>query len=421
MRTLYVDNYKGFKKTFIPFRDVNFFVGNNSTGKSAIINLLTLIMDQNFWNNPSFNTDVMEMGYFDEIVNHYSSDKKNFSFAVDFCSVGGYDYYGMKFESKNNIPSLCEYVQTINNKTLKVRFEKDKLYYQVRDSVNELFEEWVSRIDDFGEKKELAGLGSTFNSVPLLTMLAIRGDEMLGQLEAKDFFMHNPLAYVLYDNYIGFAPIRAKVHRNYDAFRQSFSAEGEHIPVKLRDIYTTSNSKKYAKIRTRLNRFGEVSGLFDKLDIVEFKHKSSSPYSIDVLYDRHRVNITNVGYGVSQVLPIVVEMVTNNGATFSIQQPEVHLHPKAQAEFGDLLFSSATENKNKFIVETHSDYTINRFRYRMNKSKKNVSGQIVFFERDKEGIKVTPLPFNNNGKFEGELPESYSDFFIDEEFKMLEF
>ena len=44
MKTLYLDNYKGFVKTFIPCLDVNFFVGENSTGKTAILNLLNIIL-----------------------------------------------------------------------------------------------------------------------------------------------------------------------------------------------------------------------------------------------------------------------------------------------------------------------------------------------------------------------------------------
>lgn len=421
MKTLYVDNYKGFMNTFISFQNVNFFVGNNSTGKSAILNLLTLVMDRNFWNNPSFNTDVMEMGYFDEIVNHYSSNKSYFSIGLEFNGIGAPIYYEMKFEPKNNIPTLCEYMQSNDDKSLKLRFEKGKVIYSTRSSSQESFEEWILHADDFEEEKELEGFSSSNYEMPLISLLAIWGDDMFGGNNSKNFFFHNPITHVLYDNYKGFAPIRAKAHRNYDAFKQSFSSEGDHIPVKLRNIFSSLNQNKYKSIRSKLNKFGEVSGLFDKLEVVEFKHKGSSPYSIDVVYDKHPVNITNVGYGVSQILPIVVEMVTNSNATFSIQQPEVHLHPKAQAEFGELLFTSATENKNVFFVETHSDYTINRFRYRLNKSKRKLTGQILFFERDKNGLKVTPLLLDNNGKFREDPPESYSDFFVDEELKMLEF
>ena len=67
MKTLYIDNYKGFVDTYIPFEDVNFLVGNNSTGKTSIVNLITLISNPSFWMNPNFNTETIEMGYFDDI------------------------------------------------------------------------------------------------------------------------------------------------------------------------------------------------------------------------------------------------------------------------------------------------------------------------------------------------------------------
>ena len=58
MKTLYLDNYKGFVKTFIPFLDVNFFVGENSTGKTAILNLLNILSTPSFWISPEFNNAV---------------------------------------------------------------------------------------------------------------------------------------------------------------------------------------------------------------------------------------------------------------------------------------------------------------------------------------------------------------------------
>lgn len=61
---LYIDNYKGFSDTLITFDDVNFFVGENSTGKTAVLNLLEVISQPNFWVVPDFNSDDIELGYF---------------------------------------------------------------------------------------------------------------------------------------------------------------------------------------------------------------------------------------------------------------------------------------------------------------------------------------------------------------------
>lgn len=71
-------------------------------------------------------------------------------------------------------------------------------------------------------------------------------------------------------------------------------------------------------------------------------------------------NIADVGFGVGQALPILVEGITMNyEQSFLIEQPEIHLHPRMQMRMADFLITLAATNHN-FIVETHSDHIINR-------------------------------------------------------------
>ena len=65
---LYVNNYRGFSKTFIKLTDVNFLLGENSTGKTSILSLINIISNQKFWFSQEFNTDEVELGYFSEII-----------------------------------------------------------------------------------------------------------------------------------------------------------------------------------------------------------------------------------------------------------------------------------------------------------------------------------------------------------------
>jgi len=75
--------------------------------------------------------------------------------------------------------------------------------------------------------------------------------------------------------------------------------------------------------------------------------------------------IKHVGFGVSQVLPIVVEgLLLKEGETLILEQPEIHLHPKIQSKLSDFLIS-LIENNKKVIVETHSDHLIARVRRRI--------------------------------------------------------
>ena len=182
-------------------------------------------------------------------------------------------------------------------------------------------------------------------------------------------------------------------------------------------------SKKAAvRFRAFLKRVGKESDLFEGVEIKDFGGGSETPFEVDIVIDGKALNLINVGYGVSQSLPVLVEVVVRpHGTWFAIQQPEVHLHPRAQAALGNVLFEMAASDHKSFLIETHSDFMIDRFRlnYRkMSKSRKPDS-QILFFERkDKQNV-VTPLLIGDSGDLPAAQPDSYREFFVKEQMNLL--
>lgn len=89
-------------------------------------------------------------------------------------------------------------------------------------------------------------------------------------------------------------------------------------------------------------------------------------YRILLMYDNNlEVNIKHVGFGISQLLPIIVQaLLMPKGSTLMIEQPELHLHPKIQSKLYDFLYSVTLLNK-KLIIETHSSHFITRMRRRI--------------------------------------------------------
>jgi AAA domain, putative AbiEii toxin, Type IV TA system len=83
----------------------------------------------------------------------------------------------------------------------------------------------------------------------------------------------------------------------------------------------------------------------------------------------------DVGIGISQVLPVVVAAADGREMLLMIEQPELHLHPALQARLGDLIIHSAIDQRNSFLVETHSEHLILRFlrRIRETTAGKNMS------------------------------------------------
>jgi predicted ATPase len=112
-----------------------------------------------------------------------------------------------------------------------------------------------------------------------------------------------------------------------------------------------------------------------------------------------RVNLSMVGFGVSQVAPIVVQgFLSAPGATLVIEQPEIHLHPAAQAELGDLFIEFALQEKQLFI-ETHSEHLLLRIRRRIAQGEFQASDLKVFYVHETTaGAIVKSLQIDERGR-----------------------
>ena len=181
-------------------------------------------------------------------------------------------------------------------------------------------------------------------------------------------------------------------------------------------------SKESAEFRKFMEKFGLESGLFESLEIKGFGKEVASPFELRVILSNMHVALVNVGYGVSQALPVVVEMFARpQGTIFAIQQPEVHLHPKAQAALGDVIFQLAVSEQKQFYVETHSDYTIDRFRlnYRTLTDDSYPDSQVLFFGRNSDGNYVIPISIGKDGEYPEDQPSAFREFFIREQMRIL--
>jgi predicted ATPase len=163
-----------------------------------------------------------------------------------------------------------------------------------------------------------------------------------------------------------------------------------------------------------------VSGLFETVGTQTFGKGDRNPFEILIKLRGTDLNIDNVGYGVSQVLPLLIEFLAQSKSSFfAVQQPEVHLHPRAQAALGGLLVPLAKDLKHSFIIETHSDYLIDRFRLEVSKIKNAPEAQVMFFQRTEAGNQVSLLPIAPSGKYPKAQPRAFREFFINEELRLL--
>jgi len=114
-------------------------------------------------------------------------------------------------------------------------------------------------------------------------------------------------------------------------------------------------------------------GLIDKFVVHQIANKRQE-YEVKVLTKgtKNYVGLPDVGSGISQVLPVIVQsFYASNDSIIIMEQPEIHLHPKAQAALADIMIDviNARENgKNRniqIIIETHSEYFLRRLQRRI--------------------------------------------------------
>ena len=154
-----------------------------------------------------------------------------------------------------------------------------------------------------------------------------------------------------------------------------------------------------------------------QLDIdYELEIKSAEAFSGDLfqvrLIDIRRkepvsVALADVGYGISQLLPFVVQSLVPGKRIISIEQPEVHVHPKLQADIGDLL-AEAIKSEKQFIIETHSEHLILRLqRLVRNKLLEPEDVSVIYVSRRPEGAKAERLHLDEDGDFIDDWPNGF--------------
>lgn len=126
---------------------------------------------------------------------------------------------------------------------------------------------------------------------------------------------------------------------------------------------------------------------------------------------KERVNVAlpDVGFGISQLLPFVVQSLVSEKQIISIEQPEVHVHPRLQADLGDLLAEAIKKpRQNQFVVETHSEHLILRLqRLVYEKRIKPEDISVIYVSRSPDGAKAQRLHLDEEGDFVDEWPDGF--------------
>ena len=112
--------------------------------------------------------------------------------------------------------------------------------------------------------------------------------------------------------------------------------------------------------------------------------------------------LTDVGFGVSQVLPALVLLYyVPEGSVVLMEQPEIHLHPAVQSKLADVILNVAEARSVQVVVESHSEHLMRRFQRRVAEGKSSSDDVRLYFVRaDGRSARLSDLTLNKWGEIE---------------------
>ena len=417
----------------LEIRPLTFLVGENSTGKTTALACFHILVDYLCGEGVDFNSHPYSMGTFRNIVRNSKKKERNFKL--------GFTYK----HNNEDIRTTIECVEKIRGiepvvNSVAIRLADGEIVIQVEDTMKR-----ETCLDSFDKKKNqykiICGVdvlnepSYSFFSYPYFFRNKSEGENALSTYLERTSEKFEENIYRPWDVFktlsvFSTSPIRSQPKRTYDPTREFEDPEGSDVPMFLMRIEAT-DKQNWEALKTQLVEFGRNSGLFENIDVKNFGRSLGAPFQLQVKVRGPKANITDVGYGISQILPILVQILNPSiskgtrrtpQSTFSLlQQPEIHLHPRAQAEFSSLLVKLANKGNQSFIIETHSDYMIDRARIeiiRGNIRPQDVS--LIYFEPKGNIVKAHNISFDKMANMVG-VPSHYGKFFLKETNRLMGF
>ncbi|MEY4936485.1 MAG: hypothetical protein RIS64_2844 [Bacteroidota bacterium] len=371
---LKLENFKCFKteKTF-DFARITILTGANSSGKSTVMQaILSAIQSDGFPTNFSSNGEYVEMGDFEEITYNSNANPFKLSFKFDDRILKT----SWSKDLRYFLPTLQIMTLTTNDNP-NIKIEKtDKEIYSflfIRSELGEAkhvynFLKGEGYLNKFSMKGEYSEhqlkLLSTFDNFYKLcseiNSYPIENKEVI-------YFFNDILPYlddsfwkIFYEkmNYISpfrQPPARTYLARNKRNLKIGIGGEGFIDQIikweKLSDV----------KIKTLV----EVMNEMDLFEAIEIKRASGGRFEMLVRPTNSiaLTSLSNVGFGVSQFLPIIIaDLQLPDDSTLFLAEPEIHLHPSVQSKFGQYIVNQVNTTDKNYIIETHSEYFLNRIR-----------------------------------------------------------
>jgi len=409
IRSLHIKNFKAWADSgHIKLAPLTIFCGNNSSGKSSLAQFMLMLKqtvesyDRQRVLHLGDDKSLIDLGtYKDLIYNHNSDSNLEFSFSFDALpaikisdavkqEIRG-SYSNLKFDAKISFDQKSSKIQLDHLKYTLTNGDEISFLLQADQGGYRLDTESYQAVRQKGRAWRLPA-PENFFGFPDEAIAYYQNTGFLNDLSLSIKNLFKSMYYV--------GPLREHPERYYnfsgeqppDVGTKGNLAINAMLGAKERKI-VRSYKARAENFETLIARWLKQMGLIDSFVVKPIsKERKQYEVRIKVQPDAAEVLITDVGFGISQILPVLVQcFYVEPNSTLFFEQPEIHLHPSVQAHLGDLFIEATRARENskqrntQIIVESHSEHLIKRIQRRIAEDVIKPEDVALFFIHQRKG------------------------------------
>jgi predicted ATPase len=419
-------NFRSFRDTgLVEIRPVTILIGANNSGKTSLLAPLLLLKQTLEGSDPKIPLNTkgkyLDAGTFEDFVrNHRKSDTVTFNFSFlrfpDHMTAGkmgtdppGFLSLSFELDKESQFPCLNRYqIVDAVGRVMLTRSLTDSGNYSLTD-----LQKWADSggnktLFDTALRKRIRAARPRhflFSDLPFTETLVERATKgattfspfSRKYLQAVEYTRKRLVDFLSSIKFIG--PIRSHPRRVYELSGDMPDSVGTHGEYTAELLYRWSGNAVIKEVETWLCRFG-----FDVT--IETSSFNNDAYSLVLSRKspRSEVNFADTAFGLSQVLPLIVQGLHSKSRKELIitEQPEIHLNPRLQAVLADLFVDIANAGS-KVLIETHSEHLLLRLRRLI--AEKQIKARDValyFVENGRTGSVVRQVEILPNGHIDAE-------------------
>ncbi len=387
LKRLEIKNFKAWQEADLAFGKVTGFFGTNSAGKSSLLQFLLLLKQTRNATDRGLVLDfggpesLANLGTFADIV-HGKDTQSPISWTLDWTLPKPLEIRNptnpksKPLFSGKNLRMECEVgLKRKRPWTYKLEYRFNDINFWLQPKRRSKKNEFSDLITDAKEFQFVRNPGRPWPLPPPIKTYLFP-NEARNYYQNSGFIADFELAYEIFmDSLYYLGPLREYPKREYHWAGSSPEDVGQRGERAVDAILAATRDGKTRSLgyRQRQRTFQEIIaywlnklGLISKFHLKEIKDTNLHRAMVQTSPSSTPTALTDVGFGVSQVLPALVLLYyVPEGSTVLMEQPEIHLHPAVQSGLADIMLNVAKVRNVQIIVESHSEHLLRRLQRRV--------------------------------------------------------